>query len=70
MQIVHKGFLILIALFLLFFVINYFISFNSDHKSAYKVLTSNGEKNEKSKIMLQDTRVHNWSELQKIQKKK
>ena len=62
MQIVHKGFLILITLFLLFFVINYFISINSDHKSAYTVLT--GE-NEKSKLMLQDTRVHNWSELQK-----
>ena len=58
MKNVFKGFFVLI----IFFFINLFISVKSKHESAYSVLT---REYEKSQLKLQDTRVHNWSELDK-----
>ena len=54
-----KSFFLLIILFLVFFAANLFITVKNKPQSAYTVLTSDRE------IMLQDTRVHNWSELKK-----
>lgn len=62
MKNVFKGFFVLIIFFFLFFAINLFISIQSKHNSAYNALTSEYEK---SQLKLQDTRVHNWSELEK-----
>ncbi|MBI2996327.1 MAG: hypothetical protein HYY52_06425 [Candidatus Melainabacteria bacterium] len=62
LQIFLKGSLILIILFLMFFAINLFISIQFSKKSAYDALTENTVK---EKVMLQDTRVHNWSEVNK-----
>ena len=57
---VFKSFFVLIILFLIFFAVNLFVTIKSKKDSAYTVLNSEGEK-----TMLQDTRVHNWSELDK-----
>ena len=63
MKNVFKGFFVLIAFFFIFFAINLFISIlHNKPKSAYDALTSEYEK---SQPKLQDTRVHNWSELDK-----
>ena len=62
MKNVFKGFFVLIVFFFLFFFINLFISVKSKHESAYSVLSRECEK---SQLKLQDTRVHNWSELDK-----
>ncbi len=53
-----KSFFVLIILFLVFFAVNLFITVKSKRDSAYTVLNS-----ETYKIMLQDTRVHNWDEI-------
>ena len=63
MKNVLKGFFVLIIFFFLFFFINLFISVKSKHESAYSVLN---REYEKSQLKLQDTRVHNWSELDKM----
>ena len=64
MKNVFKGFFVLIVFFFLFFAINLFISIQQNKsKSAYDALTSEYEK---SQPKLQDTRVHNWSELDKM----
>ena len=60
LQTIFKSFFLLVILFFVFFAINLFISIKGNHKSAYSVLS-----NEEPNIMLQDTRVHNWSELKK-----
>lgn len=62
MKNMFKGFYIVVVLFLIFFFINLFISVKSGHESAYSFLN---REHEKSKLKLQDTRVHNWSELEK-----
>ncbi len=60
---IFKGFFVLIVFFFIFFAINLFISIlHNKPKSAYDVLSSEYEK---SQLKLQDTRVHNWSELDK-----
>lgn len=61
LQTVFKSFFLVVILFLVFFAVNVFISLKSKTDSAYTVLNNN----EKLKLMLQDTRVHNWSELEK-----
>ena len=49
-------------MFLIFFAVNLFISVKNKSQSAYTVLDNNaGEQ----RVMLQDTRVHNWSEIEK-----
>ncbi len=55
---IFKSFFVLIILFLLFFAVNLFITVKSKRESAYTVLNS-----EMYKTMLQDTRVHNWDEI-------
>lgn len=65
LQTIFKSFFLLIILFLVFFAVNLFISVKGKHESAYNVLSAESEKNEKAEVMLQDTRVHNWSELNK-----
>lgn len=60
LQTVFRSFFLVIVLFLLFFAVNLFISINNKKNSAYKVLS-----NETHKTMLQDTRMHNWDEIQK-----
>ncbi len=55
-----KGFFVLVILFLLFFAVNLMFTIKNKDKSAYTTLSS-----DKSKVKLQDTRVHNWSELEK-----
>ncbi len=62
MKNVFKGFFVLIIFFFIFFAVNLFISIQNKHKSAYSVLSAEYEK---SQPKLQDTRVHNWSELDK-----
>jgi dolichyl-phosphate-mannose--protein O-mannosyl transferase len=62
MKNVFKGFFVLIIFFFLFFAVNLFISIQNKDKSAYSVLSAEYEK---SQPKLQDTRVHNWSELDK-----
>lgn len=57
---VFKSFFVLIILFLVFFAVNLFITVKSKRDSAYTVLNS-----ETYKTMLQDTRVHNWDEIDK-----
>ena len=57
-----KGFFVLIIFFFIFFAVNLLISIQNKHNSAYNVLSTEYEK---SQPKLQDTRVHNWSELQK-----
>ena len=64
LQTVFKSFFVLLALFLIFFGVNLFISIQNKSKSAYTVLSSENEQ-----LMLQDTRVHNWSELEKLMSK-
>ena len=65
LQLIFKGFFLLIILFLVFFATNLFISIGSKkHQSAYSNLTSHDTR----KVKLQDTRAHNWSELDKKQK--
>lgn len=59
-QLVFRSAFILLILFLVFFAINLFISIKSNHETAYKSLTAQDKQ-----IMLQDTRVHNWSEINK-----
>lgn len=59
LQTAFKGFFLLIVLFLVFFAINLFISIQNRPKSAYSVL------NKESMVKLQDTRVHNWDEIEK-----
>lgn len=59
LQIAFKSFLFIVILFLMFFAINLFINFKNKSDSAYTVLS-----NEQSMVMLQDTRVHNWSEVE------
>ena len=62
LQAVFKSFFVLIVFFFLFFAVSLFISMQNKHSSAYNVLNSEYEK---SQLKLQDTRVHNWSELDK-----
>ena len=62
LQTVFKSFFLLIILFLMFFAVNLFITVKNKSQSAYTILSS---ENEKSMLKLQDTRVHNWSELDK-----
>lgn len=59
---VFKSFFVVVMLFLVFFAINLFISLKNKPQSAYSVLSNNQEN---KNIMLQDTRVHNWNELEK-----
>ena len=62
LQTVFKSFFLLIILFLMFFAVNLFITVKNKSQSAYTVLSS---EDEKLMPKLQDTRVHNWSELDK-----
>ena len=57
---VFKSFFILMILFLVFFGVNLIIDIKNQDKSAYTSL-----RNEKSEVKLQDTRVHNWNEIEK-----
>ena len=67
MKNVFKGFFVLIVFFFLFFAVNLFIStLHNKPKSAYDVLTTEYEKLQPK---LQDTRVHNWSEVDKTKLK-
>lgn len=59
LQIALKSFLFIVIVFLIFFAINLFINFKNKSDSAYNILS-----NEQSMVMLQDTRVHNWSEVE------
>ena len=58
LHIALKGTLAVLAVFLLIYWISLFISLHSKPNDAYSFLTSESEK-----IMLQDTRVHSWSEV-------
>ena len=62
LQAVFESFFVLIIFFFLFFAVSLFISMQNKRSSAYNVLNSEYEK---SQLKLQDTRVHNWSELDK-----
>lgn len=66
-QTLLKSFFLLVILFFIFFAINLFISIQNKSRSAYSVLS---EQSQKSKLMLQDTRVHNWSEVDKKNKQR
>ena len=57
-----RSFFIVFMLFLIFFAISLLINIKNKPESAYNHLTS---ENERQEINLQDTRVHNWSELKK-----
>ena len=57
-----KSFFLLVVVFLVFFGVNLFISIKNKSESAYTALEN---LNKKKEVMLQDTRVHNWSELEK-----
>ena len=59
---VFKSFFLLVILFLIFFAGNLLITICGKRESAYSALN---QAEEKQKLMLQDTRVHNWSELDK-----
>jgi len=59
LQIVFRSALILLILFLIFFAINLFISVKNKPETAFNALIQNEQKK------LQDTRVHNWSEIDK-----
>ena len=57
-----KGTLLVIIIFIfLFAFINLIISVKSKHESAYSALSREHE----STLKLQDTRVHNWNEIDK-----
>ena len=60
---VYSTLFVLIVLFLVFFAGNLVIYFFNKPQSAYSVLDK--ESKNENKIMLQDTRVHNWDELNK-----
>ena len=60
LQTIFKSFFVLIILFLAFFAVNLFLSIQNRPKSAYSALN---EKASRLKIMLQDTRMHNWDEI-------
>ena len=62
LQIFFKSFFLLVIIFLIFFSVNLFITIQNRPKSAYTVLNT---EEEKAKLKLQDTRVHNWNELEK-----
>ena len=62
---IFKNFFLLVILFLLFFAFSLFIAVKNKPQSAYTALDGS----EKSNVMLQDTRVHNWSELEKKSQK-
>ena len=59
-KIIFKGFFVLVIVFLLFFAINLFVTIKNKPLSAYTSLNI-----EQSRLMLQDTRVHNWDEIEK-----
>ena len=59
---VFKSFFLLVILFLVFFAGNLLIAICGKRESAYTALN---HAEEKQKLMLQDTRVHNWSEVGK-----
>ena len=61
-QNILKSTSVIVILFLIFFGINLLIMLKNRPKSAYSVLSN------ESNIMLQDTRVHNWSEIEKEKK--
>ena len=61
-QTAFKGFLIVAVIFLAFFAVNLWLCLQGKRESAYSALSRN-EKEEQ--MMLQDTRVHNWSEVKK-----
>ena len=58
-----KGTFVLVVVLLLFFTVSLVVNINAKHESAYNVLSKLNSKN--NTVMLQDTRVHNWSELDK-----
>ena len=61
LHIFFRSFFIVVILFLVFFSINLYVSIlKSKPRSAYSVLEE-----KQTKLMLQDTRVHNWSEIEK-----
>lgn len=61
-----RGSFILLILFLLFFVVNLFLTINNKPISAYDALGGEkAEKTNKSNLKLTDTRAHNWSDLEK-----
>ena len=66
LQTVFKSFFVLIILFLVFFAVNLFLLIQNRPKSAYSTLN---EEASRLKIMLQDTRMHNWDEIDKKDKK-
>lgn len=55
-----KTFFLLIIIFLIFFAVNLFFTVKNKPESAYTMLQSQSRKHK-----LQDTRVHNWSEIEK-----
>ncbi len=59
LAVVFKTFFLLVILFLVFFGISLIISIKNKPQSAYTFLSS-----ERSKLMLQDTRMHNWNEIE------
>ncbi len=60
-----KGMFILIIILLIFFAINLFVNIQGKHESAYSVLSKSSNE---APLMLQDTRVHNWEEIDKNNK--
>ena len=58
-----KGTFVLVLVLILFFTINLVVNINAKREFAYNVLSKLN--NENNNVMLQDTRVHNWSELDK-----
>lgn len=62
---IFKSFFVVVILFLIFFSINLIITIKNKPQSAYTVLSN--EPNQSIK-KLQDTRVHNWSEIEKEKK--
>ena len=59
-QVIFKSFFLIIILFLVFYAVNLFFIVKNKPQSAYTVLENLSEK---EKLKLQDTRVHNWSEI-------
>ena len=55
-----KKLFIIVLVFLIFYGGYLMISLSNNHESAYSSLKGQ----QKKKVKLQDTRVHNWSELQ------
>ena len=62
LRITLRSFFVLVVLFLLFFAVNLLVLMNKK-ESAYNNLAA-----EKSKVMLQDTRLHNWDEIEERKK--